>query len=68
MARAMWEGAGPGPGGRGQGQGYMGGSVAQGQGKCQVGVVGLAFTAGSHYCCMSQDSLNGDQLTAQFCD
>ena len=23
-------------------------------------------TAGSHYCCMAQDSLNGDQLTAHF--
>ena len=23
-------------------------------------------TAGSHYCCTAQDSLNGDQLTAQF--
>ena len=23
-------------------------------------------TAGSHYCCTAQDSLNGDQLTDQF--
>ena len=23
-------------------------------------------TAGSHYCCTAQDSVNGDQLTAQF--
>ena len=23
-------------------------------------------TAGSHYCCTAQDSLNGDQLTAHF--
>ena len=23
-------------------------------------------TAGSHYCCTAQDSLNGDQITAQF--
>ena len=25
-----------------------------------------SVTAGSHYCCTAQDSLNGDQLTAQF--
>ena len=25
-----------------------------------------SFTAGSHYCCTAQDSLNGDQLTAHF--
>ena len=23
-------------------------------------------TAGSHYCCTAQDSLKGDQLTAQY--
>ena len=26
----------------------------------------LLVTAGSHYCCTAQDSLNGDQLTAHF--
>ena len=26
----------------------------------------LLLTAGSHYCCTAQNSLNGDQLTAQF--
>ena len=26
----------------------------------------LLLTAGSHYCCTAQDSLNGDQLTAHF--
>ena len=24
------------------------------------------YTAGLHYCCTAQDSLNGDQLTAHF--